>query len=153
MSYPIRVRAGGFILSNNQLLLAEFHDENGLHYNMPSGGVEAMESVTEGAVREVLEEAGLEVEVGPLAFVYEYAPHLTDNRYGQTPTLSFFFDCKPIQNNLVPIPKQLDPTQLGAKWIPVNELDNILLYPKIQNHIKTYITTKQTLFIRETDLE
>ena len=40
MTYPIRVRASALIIQNDAILLVEFDDENGLHYNLPGGGVE-----------------------------------------------------------------------------------------------------------------
>lgn len=39
MTYHIRVRAGAVIIENNSILLIEFQDERGLHYNLPAGGV------------------------------------------------------------------------------------------------------------------
>ena len=46
MGYPIRVKAGALIIENKTVLLIEYFDENGLHYNLPGGGVEARESIT-----------------------------------------------------------------------------------------------------------
>jgi 8-oxo-dGTP diphosphatase len=39
------------------VLLVEFNDETGLHYNLPGGGVEPGESVIEALEREVRENA------------------------------------------------------------------------------------------------
>jgi 8-oxo-dGTP diphosphatase len=76
MGYPIRVRACSLIIENEQILLVKFQSEEGVHYNLPAGGVEKGESVIEAVRREAKEEAGIDVEVGELAFVFEYAPHL-----------------------------------------------------------------------------
>jgi len=62
----IRVRACALIIENDSILLVEFKDENGLHYNLPAGGVELNESVVEAVRREAMEEASVDVEVGPL---------------------------------------------------------------------------------------
>ncbi len=61
----IRVRACALIIENNSILLVEFDDESGLHYNLPAGGAEPGESIIEAVKREVREEANVEVEVGP----------------------------------------------------------------------------------------
>ncbi len=45
MTYPIRVRTSALIIKNSNLLLVEFNDENGLHYNLPDGDVEKGESL------------------------------------------------------------------------------------------------------------
>ena len=82
MSFHIWVRAGALIMQDASILLIEFNDENGLHYNLPAGGTEPGETVKEAVKREAKEEASIDVEVGPLAFVYEYAPHLNGNKYG-----------------------------------------------------------------------
>ncbi|MBN3554617.1 NUDIX domain-containing protein [Fictibacillus nanhaiensis] len=154
MSYPIRVRAGALIIENDAILLIEFHDENGLHYNLPSGGVEPNESVKEAAKREAREEASIEVNVGALAFTYEYAPHLTENRYGTTPSLGLMFECSRIEDSQPKLPDNPDPNQTGVKWISLKDLEQITLYPKIQRHIKAYIDQKQyNAFIEEHTLE
>lgn len=82
MTYPIRVRASALIIQNNSLLLVEFDDENGLHYNLPGGGVEKGETLIEAVKREAKEEASVEIEVGNVAFLYEYAPQTVNAKYG-----------------------------------------------------------------------
>jgi 8-oxo-dGTP diphosphatase len=139
MSYPIRVRACALVIQDEAVLLVEFQDEYGLHYNLPAGGVEPGESVKEAVQREAREEASVEVEVGPLAFVYEYAPHLNDHKYGKAPHgLSLMFDCTLKEGAVPKLSDKPDENQTGAKWIPIRELDNIVLYPNIKEHIKAY---------------
>ncbi|WP_064091255.1 NUDIX domain-containing protein [Rossellomorea aquimaris] len=153
MLFPIRIRAGALIIEQNQILLAEFQDEKGLHYNLPAGGVEEGEGIKEAVRREVLEETGEEVEVGDLAFAYEYAPHLNENFYGETHALSLFFRCIRMSKSEEIIPQQPDPTQTGAKWISLSDLDSIVLYPKIQHQILEYARHSNTdIFIEETSL-
>jgi 8-oxo-dGTP diphosphatase len=117
VAYHIRVRAGAVILDNNSILSVEFNDENGLHYNMPAGGVVPNESVIEAVRREVKEEASIEVEVGSIAFVYEYAPHLYSNKYGETHSLGLMFECKIKDGSTPRLPKNPDPNQTDVKWI------------------------------------
>ncbi|MGM0845319.1 MAG: NUDIX domain-containing protein [Bacillota bacterium] len=137
MSYPIRVRAGALIIQDNKVLLAKFEDENGVHFNLPSGGVEKGESTSEAAIREAREEAGVDVMVNNLAFIYEYAPHQSQYIYGNTPNLSLFFDCR-IAGRNTPAPDSPDLNQIGAEWISIEELDSITLYPRIQAQLKEY---------------
>ncbi|MBW3113121.1 MULTISPECIES: NUDIX domain-containing protein [Bacillaceae] len=153
MLYPIRIRAGAVIVEEGKILLAEFQDENGLHYNLPAGGVEEGESIKEAVVREAFEETGAQVEVETLAFTYEYAPHLNDQRYGPTHTLSMFFSCNRTDYHSTLSPSQPDPTQTGIKWVPLSELHSIVLYPMIQDRILKYIQEeKQEVFIEENEL-
>ncbi|KQU19195.1 NUDIX hydrolase [Bacillus sp. Leaf13] len=145
MAYHIRVRAGAVIIENNSILLIEFKDENGLHYNLPAGGVEPNESVIEAVRREVKEEASIDVEVGSIAFVYEYAPHLNSNKYGDTHSLHLMFECT-IKDDFTPsLPKNPDLNQTDVKWIPLSELHNIILYPNIREHIINYVANKKNI--------
>lgn len=36
------------------------------------------------------------------------------------------------------MPPNPDPNQTGVTWIPINELDNIILYPNIKDQIIQY---------------
>lgn len=40
MLYNIRVRPTALIVKDNSILLIEYKDENGTHYNLPGGGAE-----------------------------------------------------------------------------------------------------------------
>jgi 8-oxo-dGTP diphosphatase len=125
-------------MKNQKVLLVKFKDENGVHYNLPGGGVEQGESTSEAAMREAREEAGVEAEVNNLAFIYEYTPHQNEELYGLTPTLSLFFDCSIIGSSKPSMPDAPDVNQTGVEWFHLTELDSILLYPKIQKQIKEY---------------
>jgi 8-oxo-dGTP diphosphatase len=139
MKYHIRVRACALILEGDSILLIEFNDGSGLHYNLPAGGVEPGESIVEAVIREAKEEASIDVDVGPLAFVYEDAPHLNANYNGTSPHgLQLMFDCKIKQGSVPALPIHPDPNQTDVKWIPLNELDQIILYPNIKSYIIDY---------------
>lgn len=137
MGYPIRVRACALIIENDAVLLIEFNDDSGLHYNLPAGGVEAGESVIEAVKREAWEEACVDVEVGQIAFVLENAPHLTHHPSG-IHGLSLMFDCTIKEGSEPAFPENPDPNQTGVKWIPLTQLDEIVLYPNIRKEIVEY---------------
>ena len=64
-----RVRCAGLVVQDDSLLLIRYEDPGvGDHWQTPGGGLEAGESIQAGVAREVREETGLEVEVGPLAY-------------------------------------------------------------------------------------
>ncbi len=65
-----RVRCAGLVVQDESLLMVRFDDpDNGDHWQVPGGGLEDTETITACAAREVVEETGLEVAVGPLAYV------------------------------------------------------------------------------------
>lgn len=51
MSHNIRIRPCAFIFQGESILLIEYDDEIGLYYNLPSGGLEANETVVEAVKR------------------------------------------------------------------------------------------------------
>ncbi|MCR2821275.1 NUDIX domain-containing protein [Lederbergia panacisoli] len=154
MNYHIRVRACALIIENQNILLVEFSDEKGVHYNLPAGGVEPNESIIEAVQREAMEEATVEVEVGPLAFAYEYAPHINLSAYGNTHTLGLMFECKIKEGSIPKMPENPDENQTNVVWIPLSELKDIKLYPNITGHIFNYIHNKRNIeLIEEQKLE
>ncbi|MGG0719205.1 NUDIX domain-containing protein [Robertmurraya massiliosenegalensis] len=154
MPYHIRVRACALIIENNSILLVEFNDHRGIHYNLPAGGVEPNESIIEAVKREAKEEASIDVEVGPLAMVYEYAPHLNEQKYGSVQSLQLMFECKIKDGSTPQMPANPDPNQTGVKWISLDDLHSIELYPNIREHIIHYSKTKETInYIEEQNLE
>ena len=73
--HPI-VGVAAVVLHNGQVLLIQRGREpaKGL-WGLPGGMLELGETLVEGVQREVLEECGVEIEVGPLAGVFEPMQH------------------------------------------------------------------------------
>ncbi|PSH05712.1 MAG: NUDIX hydrolase [Acidobacteria bacterium] len=72
--YPSRpiVGVGAVIVCNGEVLIARRANPplQG-HWSIPGGAVELGEKLRDGVAREVLEETGLEVEVGPVLDVFD----------------------------------------------------------------------------------
>ncbi|MCS7458651.1 NUDIX domain-containing protein [Paenibacillus doosanensis] len=150
MTYHIRVRPTALIIQNGSILLIEYTDEHGVHYNLPGGGAEPGETLAEGAAREVLEETCAEAEVGPIAFVYEMAPHRQSGDHPNSPhNLSIIFECTLKEGSVPRLPDQPDPKQSAVKWIPLSELDSIVLYPNISGHIRRFVNRRATMELIE----
>lgn len=155
MAYHIRVRPSALIMDQDSILLIEYRDEQGLHYNLPGGGAEPGETVIDAVKREVFEETQADITVGELAFAYEFAPHNQSGEYrSDIHTLYLMFECTLSENSRPPrLPEMPDPDQTSVKWIPVKELDYIVLYPNIREHIKDYYKYKRTIpFIEDHQL-
>jgi ADP-ribose pyrophosphatase YjhB (NUDIX family) len=81
--YPSRpiVGVGGVIVAGEQVVLIKRGSEplKG-RWNLPGGVVEVGETLHEALVRELLEETGLEVEVGPVIEVFDRITRDADGR-------------------------------------------------------------------------
>jgi ADP-ribose pyrophosphatase YjhB (NUDIX family) len=144
--YHIRVRPTALILRDEHVLLVEYSDEAGLHYNLPGGGAEPGETLEEGVKREVFEETQAQINVGSIAFVYECAPHKQSGEYDTTKhSLNIIFECTLKEESHPRLPDRPDETQSGVRWIHLSELDNIILYPRIQSYIKNYLVNRRTV--------
>ena len=68
-----RIRAGVIVVDGDSMLLVQHQDDDSFGgepwWVTPGGGVEGEESLTECVQREVLEETGLSVELGRIAYV------------------------------------------------------------------------------------
>jgi 8-oxo-dGTP diphosphatase len=48
------------------------------------------------------------------------------------------------------MPAHPDSDQIGVEWVPLHRLNDIVLYPAIQEHIVTFAQTKRTIpFLEE----
>ncbi|AZB41560.1 NUDIX domain-containing protein [Bacillus sp. FJAT-42376] len=149
VTFHIRVRAGGIIVEDESILLIEFNDENGLHYNLPGGGVEEGVTVKAAAAREVMEEASVQVDVGELVFVYEYEPEINTNKYGETSSLTLWFECTLKENSRPEMPLKPDFSQTGVKWIKLSELNTITLFPDVKEQIVQYAIRRTSIPLLE----
>lgn len=127
MTDSIRLGVKGAILQDNQILLVEYLDHTGLHYNLPGGGIEPGESVQDALVREVKEETNCDVRVGRLLLVSEYRPQDHDAAFGQLHKLTLFFLCQLEGGSRPGMPEQPDTNQIGLKWFPLDDLPQTLL--------------------------
>ncbi len=102
--------------------MIEFKDENGIHYNLPGGGVDVGESIVNALIRECIEEANAQVSVGRLLLVWEYVPELHYNKYGPQQKVGHIFECKLVNGSIPSIPNNPDKNQTNVKWIPLSEI-------------------------------
>lgn len=135
----VRIRCTGLIVEDNAVLLIKY-DEGGVHYNLPGGGLEPGETVVEGVAREIREETTAAAEVGKLALVFEFAPHKQSGSYDRNErhSINLIFECKLANGSIPKMPDVPDGSQTGVEWVPLNELENILLIPNIGKQIKDY---------------
>lgn len=84
-----------------------------------------------------------------MAFVYEYAPHLNEFRYGQIHSLGLMFEYQISEGSMPKMPSVPDSNQTGVRWVPLSELANIVLYPNMKAYIVEYINNKRNIDLIE----
>ena len=147
----IRVTARALIVANEAVLLVEFDDESGLHYNLPGGGVDPGETIIEGLKREAKEEASVNIEVGPLVFVIECEPSKNSFWAGPVHGLHLIFDCQLSGESRPQLPDHPDANQTAVKWVKLSELESVELLPHITDRIIEYSRsqTVESVFLEE----
>lgn len=138
----IRVGANAVIVREESVLLIGYSlsDGSGFHYNFPGGGVKEGEGLHEAVQREVWEEAGADVEVGPLLFVTEYVPSRHGNRYGTVQKLSLFFHCTLRPGSEPAQPQSPIDDQSGVHWVSLRDLPAAPLLPSIGVRVVAALT-------------
>jgi 8-oxo-dGTP pyrophosphatase MutT (NUDIX family) len=121
-------RVGVLLLQDNAvLLIRRYRAERGVYYVVPGGGVEEGEGDEEGAVREMREETGFEVELGRIVYRFEYP------EYNQ---LQIFYSGKIIGGALsteIGGPEreyQSNENVYEVGWVPIDEVSRLPLYPE-----------------------
>jgi len=126
----MRVAVDGLVIHEGMVLLIDYDSpEMGPHVGLPGGGIETGEVAIVALQREVLEETGVRVTVGPLLMVTEAVP----NVQGTNPEheLRLIFLCAPQVDQPVLAPTVPDPDQIGTRWVPLATLPQAGLLPKI----------------------
>jgi 8-oxo-dGTP diphosphatase len=112
------------------------------------------ETFVEAVKRESKEEACVDVEVGSVAFVYEYQPTKSNYIYGDTHSVGITFECELKAGSYAKLPQKPDPNQTDVKWIPISELNSIQLYPEInQDIVEYYYGNKYRNYVEEQEIQ
>jgi ADP-ribose pyrophosphatase YjhB (NUDIX family) len=104
-------------------------------WTLPGGGLNPHESLAECARRETLEETGIPVRVGRIAFLREWIvpkyvqstapdPHRHGYGYG----LEVFHYATPEEP--IPAARSEQPGAPAAEWVPITQLPRLPLWPK-----------------------
>jgi 8-oxo-dGTP diphosphatase len=129
-----RSNVAGVIIRDNKLLLVEFDDDSGLHYNLPGGGIELNETLHDVVKREIWEETRAAVTVGKLLAVWESIPPNND-RYGNVHKITHLFACELVKNSEPQLSDLPDRFQVGVRWVAINEVKTVTLYPDLGDNL------------------
>lgn len=118
------------IIENSQLLVLKMQDEQGIYYKLPGGGQERFETMQEALIRECAEEINLQIEPGALLWL---ADHIFNQQHETKPAQGHqteaFFRCYIKGNAQAQVGHIPDNNQIGIAWLPLNQLEQLRLYP------------------------
>jgi ADP-ribose pyrophosphatase YjhB (NUDIX family) len=124
----IKIRVAAVITKGERLLLVQHTKNNRSYWLLPGGGLEFGEDLKACVVREVVEETGLQVEIGELLFVHE-----SISPDGNRHILNLYFRGKVVGGRLR---VEKGGIVTDVKFFPITQLKDLLLYPNIKGELE-----------------
>jgi 8-oxo-dGTP diphosphatase len=128
----MKIRPAILIIENEKILTMQYNYGGQDIYNLPGGNLEFGEHLSDALAREMVEEMGIKVSVGELILVGE-----VHNLEQKKQTFHFIFAGKIIAGKPVLNPKET--SAIAIKWMNINELSTINLYPNISEKLTEYL--------------
>ena len=128
----VRPAARAIIIQNEKLLCVKMRDHTGEFFVFPGGGQQHGESAHQALKRECLEELGVEVEIHELMVARDYigSNHEYKELHPEFHALELFFRCSVPAGFSPRNGHSPDTQQVEVVWVPLEELEGLLLYPK-----------------------
>ena len=129
---PIRAAPKAIIIERGKVLALKMRDDEGSWYLLPGGGADFGETLHDALRREVMEEVGVEIDIGPLFFVRDYigVNHEFADEDPDAHQIEYMFECRIVGDGKLGTGIEPDKGQLGVEWLPVDLLEEYRLYPK-----------------------
>ncbi|MGI5898836.1 MAG: NUDIX domain-containing protein [Christensenellales bacterium] len=130
MGKSVRVSAKAIIIEDGKLLMLKYDFPDDILYDLPGGGQNHGETLTEALKRECREEIGAEVQVGDILFVHDFIaakhPQLKDK---SVHGLKIEFECRLLSP--IDMAAKGDDYQLSIEWLPIDRLNEYPVHPSM----------------------
>jgi 8-oxo-dGTP diphosphatase len=122
-----QIRVAAVIVRDDEILLAR-HERNGKRYwVLPGGGVEYGETLEEALVRELMEESGFEIRVGPIRLIHD-----SIRPDGRRHVVNICFTAKIVAGKLK---VGREGRLIDVRFVPLKRLPRIKLCPDVASQI------------------
>lgn len=118
----MRIRPSAFLVNKGKVLTLKYTYSGGVIFNLPGGNLEFGEELKEALARELVEEVGVQTNIGELLAIAE-------TFYQQTNTVHFVFRCEGFDEKPILNPKETSAEEIV--WLPIKDLEHFTLYPNI----------------------
>lgn len=126
-----RIRIAVLLRKDDSVLLVRHRKPHATYWLVPGGGLEYCESIEQCAQRELMEELGLEIQLGDLVYVSESIP---PDRHRHV--LNLYYKGEITGGEL----KLGDEEVLaGAEFVPIDRLEEIDLRPPLARPLVEYL--------------
>lgn len=130
-----RIAAYAVVLSEDKTILTVTEKKDPDHYMLPGGGIEAVESIPEGVMRECYEETGYRVKLSDTVPFFVGETYFFDAKYYHCVNLFYHATLVDGMQNAEAI-NQSEDEIASVDWVPVKDINNenckYVVYPAIQ---------------------
>ncbi len=132
----LRVRVAALIISEGRILLAEHKKRGERYWLLPGGGLEYGETLEEALKRELLEEAGIGIQVKDLLWTLDSIPP-DKHRH----VLNLIFEAEALSDRLSPVKEEV---LQGVRWVSLEEFPKLVLYPDTKKEIVEHLNGQRS---------